>query len=125
MRWCLLGEIMIETKLFSLEIIITFDANAYCFRQIPGPPPPKGSLVEHDKALGLWTIKLPSADTVVVKRTLSTVTEHPEGLPGVEESTDFAEHRKSFWSSVKPAHFGVKLTSKSLLGGRADRRRNR
>jgi short subunit dehydrogenase-like uncharacterized protein len=84
---------------------------------IPGPPPPKGSLVEHDKALGLWTIKLPSADTVVVKRTLSTVTEHPEGLPGVEESTDFAEHRKSFWSSVKPAHFGVKLTSKSLLGG--------
>lgn len=83
---------------------------------IPGPPPPKGSLVEHDKALGLWTIKLPSADTVVVKRTLSTVTEHPEGLPGVEESTDFAEHRKSFWSSVKPAHFGVKLTSKSLLG---------
>lgn len=107
---------MIETKLFSLEIIITFDANAYCFRQIPGPPPPKGSLVEHDKALGLWTIKLPSADTVVVKRTLSTVTEHPEGLPGVEESTDFAEHRKSFWSSVKPAHFGVKLTSKSLLG---------
>ncbi|EAZ40532.1 hypothetical protein OsJ_24988 [Oryza sativa Japonica Group] len=83
---------------------------------IPGPPPPKGSLVEHDKALGLWTIKLPSADTVVVKRTLSTVTQHPEGLPGVEESTDFAEHRKSFWSSVKPAHFGVKLTSKSLLG---------
>ncbi|EAZ04584.1 hypothetical protein OsI_26734 [Oryza sativa Indica Group] len=83
---------------------------------IPGPPPPKGSLVEHDKALGLWTIKLPSADTVVVKRTLSTVTEHPEGLPGVEESADFAEHRKSFWSSVKPAHFGVKLTSKSLLG---------
>uniref|UniRef100_J3MMM5 Saccharopine dehydrogenase-like C-terminal domain-containing protein n=2 Tax=Oryza brachyantha TaxID=4533 RepID=J3MMM5_ORYBR len=83
---------------------------------IPGPPPPKGSLVEHDKTLGLWAIKLPSADTVVVKRTLSTVTEHPEGLPGVEESADFAEHRKNFWSSVKPAHFGVKLTSKSLLG---------
>ncbi|KAG8079880.1 hypothetical protein GUJ93_ZPchr0007g4906 [Zizania palustris] len=83
---------------------------------IPGPPPPKGSLVEHDKTLALWTIKLPSADTVVVKRTLSTVTEHPEGLPGVEETTDFAEHRKNFWSSVKPAHFGVKLTSKSFLG---------
>ncbi|CAM0906585.1 unnamed protein product [Alopecurus aequalis] len=83
---------------------------------IPGPPPPKGSLVEHDKSLGLWVMKLPSADTVVVKRTLSKVTEHPEGLPGVEETPDFAERRKQFWSSVKPAHFGVNIATRSILG---------
>jgi hypothetical protein len=61
-------------------------------------------------------MKLPSADTVVVKRTLSKVTEHPEGLPGVKESPDFAERRKEFWSSVKPAHFGVKIGTRSILG---------
>lgn len=83
---------------------------------IPGPPPPKGSLIEHDKSLGLWVMKLPSADTVVVKRTLSKMTEHPEGLPGVEETPDFAERRKEFWTSVKPAHFGVKIGTRSLLG---------
>uniref|UniRef100_M8B3C7 Uncharacterized protein n=1 Tax=Aegilops tauschii TaxID=37682 RepID=M8B3C7_AEGTA len=48
---------------------------------IPGPLPPKGSLmIEHDKALGLWAMKLPSADTVVVKRTLAKVTEHPKAF---------------------------------------------
>ncbi|KAL6656900.1 hypothetical protein ACP70R_004680 [Stipagrostis hirtigluma subsp. patula] len=82
---------------------------------IPGHPPPKGSLIEHSNPLGLWAMKLPSADTVVVKRTLSTVTEHPDGLPGVEETPDYTEHRKNFWSSVKPAHFGVKIASRSFM----------
>ncbi|PVH65171.1 hypothetical protein PAHAL_2G436400 [Panicum hallii] len=82
---------------------------------IPGPPPPKGSLIEGHNPLGMWAMKLPSADTVVVKRTLSTVTEHPEGLPGAEETPEYTEHRKSFWSSVKPAHFGVKIASRSLM----------
>ncbi|XP_020147872.1 probable mitochondrial saccharopine dehydrogenase-like oxidoreductase At5g39410 [Aegilops tauschii subsp. strangulata] len=84
---------------------------------IPGPPPPKGSLmIEHDKALGLWAMKLPSADTVVVKRTLAKVAEHPEGLPCADETLDFEKHRKEFWSSIKPAHFGVKIGSRSILG---------
>jgi short subunit dehydrogenase-like uncharacterized protein len=83
--------------------------------QIPGHPPPKGSLIERGNPLGLWAMKLPSADTVVVKRTLSTVTEHAEGLPGANESLNFTEHRKNFWSSVKPAHFGVKIASRSLM----------
>ncbi|OAY81495.1 putative mitochondrial saccharopine dehydrogenase-like oxidoreductase [Ananas comosus] len=83
---------------------------------IPGPPPPKGPLIEHQKTIGLWAIKLPSADSVVVRRTLATLTENPQGLPGVNESEDFAEKRKQFWSSVKPAHFGVKIGSKSILG---------
>ncbi|VAH28342.1 unnamed protein product [Triticum turgidum subsp. durum] len=97
--------------------MITFDAKVSSpFVQIPGPPPPKGSLIEHDKALGLWVMKLPSADTVVVKRTLAKVTEHPEGLPGADETPEFAEHRKEFWSSIKPAHFGVKISSRSILG---------
>uniref|UniRef100_M8BDW1 Saccharopine dehydrogenase-like C-terminal domain-containing protein n=1 Tax=Aegilops tauschii TaxID=37682 RepID=M8BDW1_AEGTA len=85
--------------------------------KIPGPPPPKGSLmIEHDKALGLWAMKLPSADTVVVKRTLAKVAEHPEGLPCADETLDFEKHRKEFWSSIKPAHFGVKIGSRSILG---------
>ncbi|XBI07253.1 hypothetical protein VPH35_135182 [Triticum aestivum] len=84
---------------------------------IPGPLPPKGSLmIEHEKALGLWAMKLPSADTVVVKRTLAKVTEHPKGLPCVDETSDFEKHRKEFWSSIKPAHFGVKIGSRSILG---------
>lgn len=82
---------------------------------IPGPPPPKGSLIEGHNPLGMWAMKLPSADTVVVKRTLSTLTEHPEGLPGAEETPEYSDHRKKFWSSVKPAHFGVKIASRSLL----------
>ncbi|XP_072974281.1 probable mitochondrial saccharopine dehydrogenase-like oxidoreductase At5g39410 [Typha angustifolia] len=84
--------------------------------KIPGPPPPKGPLVEHQKTIGLWAVKLPSADSVVVRRTLATLTEHPHGLPGVEESDEYVEKRKNFWSSVKPAHFGVKIGSKSMLG---------
>ncbi|PUZ72789.1 hypothetical protein GQ55_2G423300 [Panicum hallii var. hallii] len=82
---------------------------------IPGPTPPNGSLMEAHNPLGMWAMKLPSADTTVVKRTLSTITEHPEGLPGAEETPEYAEHRKNFWSSVKPAHFGVKIASKSLV----------
>nr|CAD1824441.1 unnamed protein product [Ananas comosus var. bracteatus] len=49
-------------------------------------------------------------------QTLATLTENPQGLPGVNESEDFAEKRKQFWSSVKPAHFGVKIGSKYILG---------
>ncbi|KAL8546015.1 hypothetical protein ACS0TY_005939 [Phlomoides rotata] len=82
---------------------------------IPGPAPSKGSLLEHQKELGLWGLKLPSADATVVRRTLTTLTENPKGLPGVNESAQNVEKRESFWSSVKPAHFGVKLGAKSVL----------
>ncbi|XP_011098692.1 probable mitochondrial saccharopine dehydrogenase-like oxidoreductase At5g39410 [Sesamum indicum] len=84
--------------------------------QILGPAPPKGPIIEHQKQLGLWAIKLPSADSIVVRRTLSALTENPHGLPGVNESFESAKMREAFWLSVKPAHFGVKLGSKSLLG---------
>ncbi|XP_038903070.1 probable mitochondrial saccharopine dehydrogenase-like oxidoreductase At5g39410 [Benincasa hispida] len=84
--------------------------------KIPGPPPPKGPTIEHKKDIGLWAVRLPSADSSVVRRTLSTLAENPQGLPGVNESADEIEQRKTFWSSVKPAHFGVKLGSKSLIG---------
>ncbi|KAF3444817.1 hypothetical protein FNV43_RR14510 [Rhamnella rubrinervis] len=83
---------------------------------IPGPPPPKGPTIEHQKNIGLWAVKLPSADSAVVRRTLATLTENPHGLPGLNESAEQIEKRKAFWSTVKPAHFGVKLSSKSLLG---------
>ncbi|KAK1269976.1 hypothetical protein QJS04_geneDACA006888 [Acorus gramineus] len=83
---------------------------------IPGPPPPKGPMVEKQKSIGLWAIKLPSADATVVRRTLATLTENPNGLPGINENEEVIEQRRNFWSSVKPAHFGVKIGSKSLLG---------
>lgn len=87
-----------------------------CLFQILGPAPPKGPIIEHQKQLGLWAIKLPSADSVVVRRTLAALTENPHGLPGVNESAENIKMREAFWSSVKPAHFGVKLGSKSMLG---------
>ncbi|KAL9391737.1 hypothetical protein Peur_015657 [Populus x canadensis] len=83
---------------------------------IPGPFPTKGPMIDHQKEIGLWAVKLPSADSVVVRRTLSTLTENPRGLPGLNESPEQIEKRDAFWSTVKPAHFGVKLGSKTLLG---------
>ncbi|KAH0698316.1 hypothetical protein KY285_015669 [Solanum tuberosum] len=82
---------------------------------IPGPPP-KGPLMNHLKEVGVWAVKLPSADAIVVRRTLSCFAENPHGLPGVNESAEQVERREAFWSSIKPAHFGVKIASKSLLG---------
>lgn len=82
---------------------------------IPGPAPLRGPLVESQKRIGLWAIKLPSADATVVRRTLSILTENPHGLPGANESPEQREKREAFWSTVKPAYFGVKLGSKSLL----------
>ncbi|XP_047980227.1 probable mitochondrial saccharopine dehydrogenase-like oxidoreductase At5g39410 [Salvia hispanica] len=83
---------------------------------IPGPAPSKGSIIENQKQLGLWALRLPSADSVVVRRTQAMLTENPHGLPGVNESVEHVKKREEFWSSTKPAHFGVKLGSKSLLG---------
>ncbi|XP_031093670.1 probable mitochondrial saccharopine dehydrogenase-like oxidoreductase At5g39410 [Ipomoea triloba] len=82
---------------------------------IPGPPP-KGPTLEHKKELGVWAVKLPSADSIVVRRTLTWLTENPGGIPGVDESPEQIEKREAFWRVVKPAHFGVKIASKSLLG---------
>ncbi|KAG5624198.1 hypothetical protein H5410_009416 [Solanum commersonii] len=81
---------------------------------IPGPPPPKGPLMNHLKEVGVWAVKLPSADAIVVRRALSCLAENPHGLPGVNESAEQVERREAFWSSIKPAHFGVKIASKSL-----------
>ncbi|XP_027352457.1 probable mitochondrial saccharopine dehydrogenase-like oxidoreductase At5g39410 isoform X2 [Abrus precatorius] len=102
-------------------------ANAHSLQQLrrsrprkPRPlvctPPSKGETIENQKKVGLWAVKLPSADSVVVRRTLAILTENPRGLPGLNESAEMVEKREAFWSSVKPAHFGVKIGSKSLLG---------
>lgn len=84
--------------------------------QIPGPPPLKGPTIEHQKKIGLWAVKLPSADAIVVRRTLGALVENPGGLPGRNESEEHIRKREAFWSTVKPAHFGVKIGTKSLLG---------
>ncbi|CAK7338626.1 unnamed protein product, partial [Dovyalis caffra] len=83
---------------------------------IPGSFPPKGPMIDHQKEICLWAVKLLSADSVVVCRTLTTLTENPRGLPGVNESPEQIKKREAFWSTIKPAHFSVKLGSKTLLG---------
>ncbi|KNA07145.1 hypothetical protein SOVF_174610 [Spinacia oleracea] len=83
--------------------------------QIPGPAP-KGPTIEQHKELGLWAVRLPSADSSVVRRTLSILAENSRGLVGVNESADHVVKREAFWSTVKPAHFGVKIGTKSFLG---------
>ncbi|XXG55668.1 hypothetical protein AAC387_Pa03g3283 [Persea americana] len=65
---------------------------------IPGPLPPKGAIVEHQKSIGRWAVKLPSADPIVVRRTLASLAENPDGLPGVNEDEDQIEKRKNFWA---------------------------
>ncbi|XP_060191320.1 probable mitochondrial saccharopine dehydrogenase-like oxidoreductase At5g39410 [Lycium barbarum] len=82
---------------------------------IPGTSP-RGPLVNHLNEVGLWAVKLPSADATVVRRTLSCLAEDPRGLSGVNEITEQIEKREAFWSSIKPAHFGMKIGSNSLLG---------
>ncbi|PKA49762.1 putative mitochondrial saccharopine dehydrogenase-like oxidoreductase [Apostasia shenzhenica] len=82
---------------------------------IPGPPL-KAQLIERQKTLGLWAMKLPSADATIVRRTLTALTENPQGLQGDNEIEEYSEKRERFWPTVKPAHFGVKIGSKSPFG---------
>eukprot|EP01018_Ginkgo_biloba_P014315 Gb_13820 [translate_table: standard] len=82
--------------------------------KIPGPPARKAKHIEHQESIGLWALKLPSSDAIVVRRTQTLLAENPHGLPGVNETSDLAEKRKNFWSEVKPLHFGVYIGYKSL-----------
>ncbi|KAA0053797.1 putative mitochondrial saccharopine dehydrogenase-like oxidoreductase [Cucumis melo var. makuwa] len=70
-----------------------------------GGAPPKGPLIEHKKEIGLWAVRIPSADSSVVRRTLSTLAQNPQQI----------KHMNTFWSSVKPARFIVKIGTKSFL----------
>ncbi|KAK9052469.1 hypothetical protein SSX86_029098 [Deinandra increscens subsp. villosa] len=83
--------------------------------QIVGPAPTKGPLIEHQKKIGLWAVKLPSVDTSVVRRTLSFLSQNPNGLKGVNENPKKLQNRIDFWSTIKPAHFGMKIASPNLL----------
>ncbi|KAL2329915.1 hypothetical protein Fmac_017496 [Flemingia macrophylla] len=83
---------------------------------ILGPSLSQGETIESQKKLGLWAVRLPSADLTVVRRTLAILTKNPHGLPGLNESAETFTKRETFWSSIKPAHFGVRICSKSLLG---------
>ncbi|KAH0467705.1 hypothetical protein IEQ34_002738 [Dendrobium chrysotoxum] len=91
---------------FLLTTLVPPDAD------IPGPPfKPKS--IERQKSLGLWALKLPSADAIVVRRTFAALTENPQGLQGVIETDEHKVKRRQLWPTVKPAHFGVKIGSKS------------
>lgn len=64
---------------------------------IPDPPPSKGPTIELQKKIGLWAVKLPSADAIVVQRTLGALTENPGGLLGRNESDEHIQKREVFW----------------------------
>lgn len=72
-------------------------------------------MIEHQKKIGLWAVKLPSIDTYIVRRTLAFLTEKSCGLQGVKEKPEQQEKRINFWSKIKPAHFGMKIASKNLF----------
>nr|GEX44606.1 probable mitochondrial saccharopine dehydrogenase-like oxidoreductase At5g39410 [Tanacetum cinerariifolium] len=58
----------------------------------------------------------PPTDASIIRRTLSLLAEYPSGLQGGYEDPKHAEKRATFWSQIKPAHFGVKIASKTRLG---------
>ncbi|KAG6398361.1 hypothetical protein SASPL_139819 [Salvia splendens] len=60
--------------------------------KIPRSAPRKRSVIEQQKELGLWALRLPSADSSVVRRTQAAFTKNPQGLAGMKESI---EHAKS------------------------------
>ncbi|GJQ99948.1 hypothetical protein Tco_0522933 [Tanacetum coccineum] len=71
--------------------------------------------IEHQKKVGLWGVTFSSPDASVVQRTLSILADKLSGLQGVNEDPKQAEERAAFWSTIKPAHFGVKIATKNLL----------
>ena len=52
-------------------------------------------MIEQQKELSFWSLKLPSADSVIVWRMLSALIENPGGLPGRDESLAQIENRKT------------------------------
>ncbi|KAK1410193.1 hypothetical protein QVD17_36728 [Tagetes erecta] len=82
---------------------------------IPGCAPRKGPIIEYQKRFGVWAMKRPSADSTVVRRTLSMHKDNPGGLQGINEDPKQARKRIAFWSQIKPAHFGVKIASKNIV----------
>ncbi|KAL0332113.1 UNVERIFIED_CONTAM: hypothetical protein Scaly_2112800 [Sesamum calycinum] len=74
-------------SLLELELI-GIKASKCISKLILGPTPPKGTIIEYQKQLGLWATKLGSADSIVVRRMLAALTGNPHGLPGVSKTLD-------------------------------------
>ncbi|GJQ92520.1 hypothetical protein Tco_0003659 [Tanacetum coccineum] len=49
-------------------------------------------------------VELPSADAIVVRRTLPYRTDNPSGLQGINEDPKREEKRAAFWLTIKTAH---------------------
>ncbi|KAH6830372.1 Saccharopine dehydrogenase [Perilla frutescens var. hirtella] len=102
------------------ESLVLVAANAHKRARpvIPGAAPPKDTpIIEYQKQLGLWGVKVPSINSAVIRRTQATLAENPHGLPGANESVEAVKKREEFWSRAKlPSHFGEKLGLKSLFG---------
>ncbi|EFJ37365.1 hypothetical protein SELMODRAFT_77069 [Selaginella moellendorffii] len=78
--------------------------------QIPGVPL-KRPAVHWEDAVNSWAVKIPSSDAVLVRRTLATVAENPDGLP---TASKHQEQSLRQWTDIKPVLFGVYLSVKEL-----------
>ncbi|EFJ37364.1 hypothetical protein SELMODRAFT_403636 [Selaginella moellendorffii] len=78
--------------------------------QIPGVPL-KRPAVHWEDAVNSWAVKIPSSDAVLVRRTLATVAENPDGLP---TASKHQEQSLKQWTDIKPVLFGVYLSVKEL-----------
>jgi len=81
--------------------------------QVPGGTTKKPGLIHWEESAGGWAIRFPTADATVVRRTLSTVVENPNGLvkPGEEEPSG-----DNPWASIKPVNYGCYVIQKSIVG---------
>ncbi|XP_024536476.1 probable mitochondrial saccharopine dehydrogenase-like oxidoreductase At5g39410 [Selaginella moellendorffii] len=65
---------------------------------IPGVPL-KRPAVHWEDAVNSWAVKIPSSDAVLVRRTLATVAENPDGLP---TASKHQEQSLKQWTDIKP-----------------------
>ncbi|KAL2653397.1 hypothetical protein R1flu_021525 [Riccia fluitans] len=86
--------------------------------EIPGAVEKKTGLCHYEENSGTWAAKLPSADAILVRRTIATKMQHPEGLPTSEEeeNPEFLSTKKQKWDEIKPVHFGVYFATKQFSG---------
>ncbi|KAJ7539999.1 hypothetical protein O6H91_11G117900 [Diphasiastrum complanatum] len=84
--------------------------------QIPGVQAQKLDFAHWEKNLGSWAAVLPAADASVVRRTLATVAENPQGLICLEDAENAeAELVKRKWQEIKPVQYGVYIAFKRFI----------
>lgn len=83
--------------------------------RIPGAPAKKPSLISWRKAVNMWSVLLPSADTAVIRRTMATIA--AGGPPSIAEEEEEGASSMSLPRKLLyvPVHFGVFSACSSLF----------